>query len=92
MITQGLIRIGEKSGCAQIIRGQGLLIGWVLTSEWKGRAREIVNAAQASGVFVLVAGPNVVRLAPSLIIKIEDINEGLTRLDKALMGLSSSHH
>ncbi|MBL09872.1 MAG: aspartate aminotransferase family protein [Acidiferrobacteraceae bacterium] len=90
-ITQGLIKIGEKSGCAQIIRGQGLLIGWVLTSEWKGRAREIVNAAQAEGVFVLVAGANVVRLAPSLIIEREDIEEGLTRLDKALMGLPSSH-
>ena len=87
-IVEGLKKIGEKSGCAEKVRGQGLLIGWVLTPEWEGRAREIVRAAQAAGVFVLVAVSNVIRLAPSLIIEKEDIEEGIARLETAVMGLT----
>ena len=73
---------------AQSRRGQGLLIGWVLAPDWEGRAREIMKAAQAAGVFVLVAGPNVVRFAPSLVIPKEDIEDGLERLEQAVIGLS----
>ena len=60
-----------------------------MTPEWKGRAREIVRAAQLAGVFVLNAGPDVVRFAPSLIIGKNDIEEGLERLEKAVLGLAS---
>ena len=86
-IEEGLQYIAEKTGCAVKVRGQGLLVGWVLASDWEGRARDIMKAAQAAGVFVLVAGPNVVRLAPSLVIPKEDIEEGLGRLEKAVIGL-----
>lgn len=88
-LVDGLKRIGDRSRCAGQVRGQGLLIGWVLTPEWKGRAREIVRAAQSSGVFVLNAGPDVVRFAPSLIIGKNDIEEGLARLEKAVLGLAA---
>ena len=87
-IEEGLERIAEKTGCAAKVRGQGLLVGWVLASDWEGRAREIMKAAQAAGVFVLVAGPNVVRFAPSLVIPKEDIEEGLARLEQAVIGLA----
>ena len=88
-IEKGLERIAEKTGCAVKVRGQGLLIGWVLAPDWEGRAREIMKAAQAAGVFVLVAGPNVVRFAPSLVIPKEDIAEGLERLEQAVIGLAA---
>ena len=88
-IEKGLEKIAQNSGCAVNVRGQGLLIGWVLAPDWEGRAREIMKAAQAAGVFVLVAGPNVVRIAPSLVIPKEDVEEGMKRLEQAVMGLAA---
>ena len=88
-IEKGLEKIAQNSGCAVKVRGQGLLIGWVLAPDWEGRAREIMKAAQAAGVFVLVAGPNVVRIAPSLVIPKEDVEEGMKRLEQAVMGLAA---
>jgi acetylornithine/N-succinyldiaminopimelate aminotransferase len=87
-IEKGLQRIANKTGCAVKVRGQGLLVGWVLAPDWEGRAREIMKAAQVAGVFLLVAGPNVVRFAPSLVIPKEDIEEGLARLEQAIIGLA----
>ena len=88
-IEKGLEKIAQNSGCAVNVRGQGLLIGWVLAPDWEGRAREIMKAAQAAGVFVLVAGPNVIRIAPSLVIPKEDVEEGMKRLEQAVMGLAA---
>ena len=88
-IEKGLEKIAQNSGCAVKVRGQGLLIGWVLAPDWEGRAREIMKAAQAAGVFVLVAGPNVIRIAPSLVIPKEDVEEGLKRLEQAVMELAA---
>jgi acetylornithine/N-succinyldiaminopimelate aminotransferase len=41
-------------------------------------------AAIDNGLMVLVAGANVLRFAPSLIIPEEDIAEGMARLEKAI--------
>ena len=38
---------------------------------------------------LLVAGPNVLRFAPSLIISEEEVNEGMARLDRALATLKA---
>ena len=86
-IEQGLERIASASGCSNEVRGRGLLIGWVLAPDWAGRAREILTAAQEEGVFVLVAGSDVVRIAPSLLIPEEDVKEGLKRLERAVARL-----
>ena len=40
---------------------------------------------------VLQAGPDVIRLAPSLVIETEEIDEGLARLAKAAKQLSTEH-
>lgn len=69
-------------------RGQGLLIGCELSSEFQGKARQLLEMAQQEGVMVLVAGLNVIRLAPSLIIPEEDIYEGLSRFGKAMKQFS----
>ncbi len=36
------------------------------------------------GLLVLIAGPDVVRIAPSLVISLDEILEGLARLETAL--------
>lgn len=69
------------------IRGQGLLIGCVLKDEYAGKAKNIVTLAGEEGLLALVAGADVVRFTPSLIISQEDIDEGLSRFARALARL-----
>jgi succinylornithine transaminase family protein len=69
------------------IRGQGLLLGAELIEAWHGRAKDIVTATLEEGAMILVAGPNVLRLAPSLIIPEDDIDAGMQALDRAITKL-----
>lgn len=69
------------------IRGQGLLIGAELIEDWHGRAKEIVTATLEEGAMILVAGPDVLRLAPSLIIPEHDIDVAMLALDRAITKL-----
>jgi acetylornithine/N-succinyldiaminopimelate aminotransferase len=64
-----------------------LLLGAALNEQWQGRARDVLIAAGKQGLMVLVAGPNVVRFTPSLVISDEDITEGLNKLDAAIATL-----
>ena len=86
-LREGLEAIGKKYGIFHEVRGAGLLLGCVLTDEWKGRAKDILAAGLEQEVMVLVAGADVVRLAPSLIIPETDIDEGLARLEAGVKKL-----
>ncbi|WP_151745183.1 aspartate aminotransferase family protein [Acinetobacter calcoaceticus] len=81
---KALNKLNEKYEIFETIRGQGLLIGCVLKSEFAGKAKDINNLAGEEGLLSLIAGPNVVRFTPSLIIPLADIDEGLKRFDRAL--------
>lgn len=82
--VDGLNAINAKYNVFKEIRGKGLLIGAVLKDEYQGRAKDFLVAAMAEGVMTLVAGANIVRFAPSLVIPNEDIVEGLARFEKAV--------
>ncbi len=69
------------------IRGMGLLIGVELKPAYHGKARDLLMAAAAEGVMVLNAGPDVLRLAPSLVVEDADIDEGMARLARAVATL-----
>ncbi|EFE94857.1 aspartate aminotransferase family protein [Serratia odorifera] len=71
------------------IRGGGLLIGCVLNQDFAGKAKQITQYANEEGVIALIAGPNVVRFTPSLIIPEADINEGLARFARAVARICS---
>lgn len=71
------------------IRGRGLLLGAELAHHWKGQARRVLESARNQGLMLLMAGPDVIRLTPSLIIPDADIQEAMTRLDRALNDLIS---
>lgn len=73
LIADKLNEINAKHGIFEEVRGKGLLIGAALTEAWHGKAKEFLNAAMDEGVMVLVAGLDVIRFAPSLIIPDEDI-------------------
>ncbi|MCL6414494.1 aspartate aminotransferase family protein [Aestuariirhabdus sp. Z084] len=66
------------------IRGKGLLIGAALNQTWQGKAAKFLAAAREHNTMILVAGPNVLRMAPSLIIDDQDIDEGMEGLAKAV--------
>ncbi|MBM7037811.1 aspartate aminotransferase family protein [Vibrio ulleungensis] len=87
LFRQGLETINAKYGLFEEIRGKGLLIGAALNEQWQGRARDVLVAAGKEGLMVLVAGANVVRFTPSLVITEDEINQGLARLDKAISTL-----
>ncbi|RHW21953.1 aspartate aminotransferase family protein [Pseudomonas jilinensis] len=88
LLAEGLMALSAEFPVFEQIRGRGLLIGAVLTEAWRGRAREIQEAAQRHGLLVLQAGPDVMRLAPSLVIPEADIREALQRLRAALASLA----
>jgi acetylornithine/N-succinyldiaminopimelate aminotransferase len=82
--VDGLQAINAKYNIFKEVRGQGLLLGAVLTDEYAGRAKEFVQAAERNLLMVLVAGLNVVRFVPSLVISDADIDEGLKRFETAV--------
>ncbi|OSI12511.1 acetylornithine transaminase [Neisseria canis] len=83
-LKQALMRLGEETGVFQTVRGEGLLIGCVLADQYAGKAGEINALALAHGLMILVAGTDVLRLAPSLLVTDEDIEAGVAKLRAAL--------
>ena len=76
--------INEKYNVFEGIRGQGMLLGCALNEKYQGRARDFMMAATKEHLMCLIAGMNVIRFAPSLIIPDEDIKEGLARFERAV--------
>ncbi|BDY03268.1 acetylornithine aminotransferase [Ferrimonas sp. YFM] len=82
--VDGLNAINDKYQVFSEVRGQGLLIGAVLNDEFQGRARDFLVASAEAGLMCLVAGANVVRFTPSLVITDEEIELGLARFEEAV--------
>ena len=80
----GLTAINQQYDLFSDIRGAGLLIGCQLTAAYAGQAKAITNAVAEEGLLAVIAGPDVVRFAPSLIISEADVQEGLARFARAL--------
>jgi succinylornithine aminotransferase len=80
-----LNQLNEKYEIFETIRGEGLLIGCALKDKFAGKAKDINNLAGEEGLLSLIAGPNVLRFTPSLIIPFADIDEGLKRFERALV-------
>lgn len=81
---QALEAINEEFSLFKAVRGQGLLIGAELADTYKNRAGDFLKAAAECGLMILVAGPNVIRFAPSLVIEFADISEGMERFKQAI--------
>jgi succinylornithine aminotransferase len=57
------------------VRGSGLLIGLPMAEAFAGRAKDFTKAAEGLGLMLLIAGPDVIRLAPALIVSDAQIAE-----------------
>ena len=84
LFRKGLKVINDKYHAFEEIRGQGLLLGCALNEKFKGRARDFLVASAKEKLMCLVAGANVIRFAPSLILTDADIQEGLSRFERAV--------
>ncbi|HEY5717794.1 MAG TPA: aspartate aminotransferase family protein [Motiliproteus sp.] len=84
LFAEGLQAINAKHHIFKEIRGKGMLIGAELVDAWHGHAAKFLASARAEGLMLLVAGPNVLRMTPSLIIDEADINAGLAKLERAV--------
>ena len=80
-LGRGLERLVEKHAAIAVgARGRGLLRGLAVKSDAAG----IVAACRERGMLVSLAGANVVRFVPPLIVKREHLDEALDILDHVL--------
>ena len=85
-LRAGLDRLAQKHGnkIAEV-RGQGLMLGL----RCHGDNMALINALKSEGLLTIVAGDQVVRLLPPLIISDEQVDEALTILDDAIGAMES---
>ena len=83
-LRAGLKHVNQRFKLFSDIRGSGLWFGCELIPAWHGRAKEFVKLAEKHGLMMLVAGTNVIRLAPSLLITEADVVLGLERFERVL--------
>ncbi|MBV1787053.1 aspartate aminotransferase family protein [Marinobacterium sp. D7] len=84
LFVERLQAINTRYHCFKEIRSAGLLIGAELSEQWQGQAAKFLAAARELGLMLLIAGPNVLRMTPSLIIPDEDIRAGMDQLEQAI--------
>ena len=58
------------------VRGKGLMLGLVMSDKYHGKAAEITASAAQQGLLLLLAGYDVIRYVPALVIKDEHIMQG----------------
>jgi acetylornithine/N-succinyldiaminopimelate aminotransferase len=86
VLRQRLAELEDRyPGVIEAVRGEGLMFG-VKTRAPQG---DVANAARAEGLLTVLAGDNVVRLLPPLIIDESHISEAFSRLDRACARLAA---
>lgn len=78
-----LTELKKKYPFIKDVRGKGLLKGMVVETN----ALEIVQKGIEHQLLILTAGPNVVRILPPLTVSKEEINEFITKLEKAFQSI-----
>ena len=58
------------------VRGKGLMLGLVMSEKYPGKAKEITAESEKQGLLLLLAGYDVIRFVPALVVSDEQIEEG----------------
>ncbi|MBI0579395.1 acetylornithine transaminase [Neobacillus cucumis] len=82
-LDEKLQSLTEKYSFIKDVRGKGFLKGIVIDVN----AAEIVQKAIGEQLLILTAGPNVIRVLPPLTATIEEVNEFITKLEKAFQSI-----
>jgi acetylornithine/N-succinyldiaminopimelate aminotransferase len=83
-IRSHLQAINEEFSVFKEVRGKGLLLGAVLNEQYQGHAKAFLAESAKQGLFILVAGANVLRFAPALNIPDELIDQAMLKLKQAV--------
>lgn len=91
LLRQGLERLGEQYPLIGEVRGKGLMLGVELVTDRKTKepaveaTNALLEAAKDQGLLIGKGGlyGNVLRIAPPLTVRDEEIQEGLEKLDRA---------
>lgn len=79
-LQQGLRELAERFDVIKDVRGRGLMVG----AECGEAARDIYLECRNQGLLINTAGGDTLRFVPPLIITSDDVDEALTRLERAL--------
>ena len=90
LIEQFFQELSAEFDIFEPLRGKGLLVGIPLKKRWHGKAKLFLKAGLEEGVIALVAGLDVVRFAPSLIIPDDDLQKGLAAFKRGVQKLVTS--
>ena len=86
IFREHLLSLNNEYNIFSDIRGKGMMLGCLLNDSYKGMAKQIITSAMDCGLIMLIAGADVVRLTPSLIIEDDVIAEGFVRFRRAIEG------
>jgi acetylornithine aminotransferase len=94
LFTEAYQTLSNKyPGVLTELRGRGLILGFQLSDDAKGKAPEVITAARERGLLVITAGDGALRIVPPLIISEDEIRGGLEILDRAMaVVFKQSHH
>ena len=79
-LRNGLEALAETHDVIDDVRGRGLMVG----AECREGASDIMDYCRDEGLLLNTAGKNTLRLVPPLIVTESDVDEALTRLERAL--------
>ena len=79
-LKKGLRRLAERFEVIKDVRGRGLMVG----AECGEAARDIYLECRNQGLLINTAGGDTLRFVPPLIVTADDVDEALTRLERAL--------
>lgn len=82
--------MGARYGVFGEVRESGLWLGCELTAPYAGKAGLFMKMAAEHGVLHIVAGPDVVRIATSLVITDAELDEGLDRMERTCAAMAQS--
>ena len=84
-LRQGMETLKERHGFITEVRGMGLL----LAMEFRDTiSAAVVGACNEEGLLLNAVRPNAIRFMPPLTISVDEVDEGLARLDRALAGVA----
>ncbi|MEM9101928.1 MAG: aspartate aminotransferase family protein [Pseudomonadota bacterium] len=84
LFEKHLHAINDEFHVFKEVRGKGLLIGCELVEKFQGKAREFMKAGIQEKVLFLMAGANVLRMAPALNITEDEIESAMQRVKSAV--------
>ncbi|HEU0014468.1 MAG TPA: acetylornithine transaminase [Longimicrobium sp.] len=80
LVAERLTALQRRNASVRAVRGRGLLWG----VEVSVPAAEVVSRAMEAGLLLCTAGPNVVRIAPPLVISEAELEQGIAMIEEAL--------